>query len=125
MTEKEFNEMMKENVKNRYFSPDKYDGVMLWVPDVEEFITIAFGNGSNSGTLEDGCEDYIYFNQYTVDQDTIGDDIMELPETDGGQMDIESIDIYDGNIFKAIPDILDFVYGKKYMRVSVIEFYTW
>ena len=126
MTEKEFNEMMERNLKDiMNFSPDEYDGVILWIPDAEEFLAMSFGNGSNSATLEDGCEDYIYFNQYEIDADTIGDDFMQLSNSDGGQMDIENIDIYDGNIIKAIPDILEFIYEKRYMDVIVIRFYVW
>lgn len=124
MTRKEFDQMMERNFKNFDVPIDSYGGLLLWIPKQREFLSMHFGDGTNSDVLEDGCEDYIYYTQFDIDDETYVDcdESIDLKETDGGQMDIPSADVYDCNIRNTIADMLQFIYGK-YMEVIPIQFY--
>ena len=37
-----------------------YGGILLWIPEYNEFVDAAFGDGMNLDSLEDGYNDYIY-----------------------------------------------------------------
>lgn len=113
MTRAEFDQMMERNFRNFEVPDDNYGGLILWLPGYKQFLSMHFGDGTNCDTLEEGCEDYIYYTQFDID----------LEEVDGGQIDIPSADEYDCNIKNVIPDMLQFIYGK-YTEVIPIQFYS-
>lgn len=83
-----------------------------------------FGDGTNSDVLEKGCEDYIYYTQFDLeDPFEAGDEELTLEETDGGQMDILNADVYNNDISKVIPDLLQFIYDE-FIEVIPIQFYS-
>lgn len=125
MTRAEFDQMMERNFKHFNVPEDSYGGLLLWIPKYKEFLSMHFGDGTNADELEEGCEDYIYYTQFDIsdDADIDYDESIDLEETDGGQMDIPSADVYDCNIRNAIADMLQFIYGK-YVEVVPIQFYS-
>ena len=96
MTRVEFDQMMKRNFKNFSVPKDNFGGILLWIPEYKEFLSMHFGDGTNADELEDGCEDYIYYEQLD-------------PE-------------YDDTISHAIPDLLLFVYDR-FTEVVPIKVY--
>ena len=83
-----------------------------------------FGDGTNSDVLKEGCEDYIYYTQFDLeDPFEAGDEELTLKETDSGQMDIPSTDIYNNDISEVIPDLLLFIYDE-FIEVIPIQFYS-
>lgn len=125
MTRAEFDQMMERNFRNFEVPDDNYGGLILWLPEYNQFLSMHFGDGTNCDTLEEGCEDYIYYTQFDIDNGTDVDwnESIDLEEVDGGQMDIPSADEYDCNIKNVIPDMLQFIYGK-YTEVIPIQFYS-
>ena len=81
-------------------------GILLWLPDYQKFISIAFGNGSNLLDEDEyeGYVDYIYIETYEWDDGEFIDD-------NGGQMmlDQKSTDKYNYDITLAVPDVLEFM----------------
>jgi hypothetical protein len=81
-------------------------GILLWLPDHQKFISLAFGDGSNllDEDEDEGCVDYIYIEIYEWDDG-------ELIEDDGGEMmlDQENVDEYNYDITRAVPDVLKFM----------------
>lgn len=63
--------------------PFENGGIILYSPDSQVFFKIAFGDGTNSDSLEDDCDDYVY-----VQKDRYNDDGDFDEDIDGGQMDI-------------------------------------
>ena len=125
MTRTEFDKMMERNFKNFYVPIDSYGGLLLWVPKYKEFLSMHFGDGTNADELEEGCEDYIYYTQFDISDgvDVACDESIDLEETDGGQMDIPNADVYDNDISKVIPDLLQFIYSE-FIEVIPIQFYS-
>lgn len=124
MTREEFDQMMKRNFKNFNVPKDVYGGLLLWIPEYKEFLSFHFGDGTNFDFLEDGCEDYIYYEQFDIcPAFESGDEELEFKEKDGGQMDIPNAYIYNDNIREAIPDLLLFIYDK-FTEVIPIQFYS-
>lgn len=125
MTRAEFDQMMERNFKYFEVPDDNYGGLLLWLPEYKQFLSMHFGDGTNLDVLEEGCEDYIYYTQFDIDNeaDIDWDESIDLEEVDGGQMDIPSADEYDCNIKNVIPDMLQFIYGK-YTEVIPIQFYS-
>lgn len=109
MTRAEFDQMMERNFKNFFVPKDNFGGILLWIPEYKEFLSMHFGDGTNADELEDGCEDYIYYEQFD-------------PEYDCGQMDIPNAAVYDDTISHAIPDLLLFVY-ERFTEVIPIKVY--
>ena len=124
MTRVEFNQMMERNFRNFEVPDDDYGGIVLWIPECREFLSMHFGDGTNADVLEEGCEDYIYYTQFDIGNgaDIDWDESIDLEEIDGGQMDIPNVDEYDCNIRNAIADMFQFIYGK-YMEVVPIQYY--
>ena len=124
MTRAEFDIMMEINFKNFNVPIDSYGGLLLWIPKYKEFLSMHFGDGTNSDVLEDGCEDYIYYTQFDIDGETYVDcdESIDLEETDGGQMDIPSADVYNNDISEVIPDLIRFIYSE-FIEVVPIQFY--
>lgn len=120
MTRAEFDQMMERNFKNFSVPKDNFGGILLWIPEYKEFLSMHFGDGTNTDELEDGCEDYIYYEQLDPEYDC--DDSIELEENDGGQMDIPNAAVYDDTISHAIPDLLFFVYDR-FTEVVPIKVY--
>lgn len=110
MTRAEFDQMMERNFKNFSVPKDMFGGILLWVPEYKEFLSMHFGDGTNADELEDGCEDCIYYEQLDSECDCNGS--IELEENDDGQMDIPNAAVYDDAISHAIPDLLLFVYER-------------
>ena len=122
MTKTEFNQMMERNFKNFDVPIDSYGGLLLWVPKYKEFLSMHFGDGTNADELEEGCEDYIYYTQFDLeDPFEAGDEELTLEETDGGQMDIPNADVYDNDISKVIPNLLQVIYSE-FIEVIPIQF---
>lgn len=120
MTRVEFDQMMKRNFKNFSVPKDNFGGILLWIPEYKEFLSMHFGDGTNADELEDGCEDYIYYEQ--LDPEYYDYDSIKLEENDGGQMDIPNAAVYDDTISHAIPDLLLFVYDR-FTEVVPIKVY--
>lgn len=79
--------------------------VTIFVPSKNQIIQISEGDGSNISTEDaaNGIVDYIYFNQYDIQDFT--------NETDGGQIDKKEYlkDTYD-SLTETIPEVLEFAY---------------
>ena len=124
MTRSGFDQMMERNFKHFNVPEDSYGGLLLWIPKYKEFLSMHFGDGTNADELEEGCEDYIYYTQFDLeDPFEAGDEELTLEETDGGQMDIPSADAYNNDISEVIPDLLRFIYDD-YIEVVPIQFYS-
>lgn len=86
--------------------PDGFDDVYIFVPEVRQIIRIAEGTGDNllAEDIEEGYKDYLYYEQYRLEQD--------MPDEDGGQILLEELvrDTYTC-LADAIPDVLDFIFN--------------
>jgi hypothetical protein len=86
--------------------PYTVNGVLLFIPEEREFCAIAFGDGTNSDSLESNCDDYIYIAIYKFENTEFTDEI------DGGQLDFNTKESgYNGDITNAVYDALELVYG--------------
>lgn len=83
------------------------DPVNIFVPDYNQIIIIKEGSGDNldKEDIENGYVDYIYYSQYSLDE--------ELGEVDGGMIMIKEplVDLY-SSLRETIVDVLEFAYGK-------------
>lgn len=71
--------------------------ILLKVEDM--YIRISYGDGTNSDSLVDGCDEYLYIEM------GINKDNLEL----AGQLDYNSeVESYLEDILTTIPDVLDF-----------------
>lgn len=73
-------ELMKIDCANDI--PFETSGIILFSPTDKVFCKIAFGDGSNADSLEDDCDDYMWF-----EKDSYNEDGELDVEVDGGQMD--------------------------------------
>ena len=97
---------------------NEYGGILLWIPENNEFVDAAFGDGSNLDSLTEGNNDYIYieitrFDRGFCDAENCG--IMSLnTEEDNFTYDITKwvYDILERIYF----DVPDFVHIKTYSR---------
>lgn len=100
-------EQVKEKLKG--FENDRFpycNGILLFIPSENEFCAISFGDGTNSDSLEDGCDDYIYIGIYKFDDPGFTD------EVDGGQLDFNTeTSGYGSDIINAVYDALEIMYG--------------
>ncbi len=80
--------------------------IFIYVPAADQLIRIAEGTGDNliAEDEELGYVDYVYYEQYGMEQD--------FPEVDGGQMMTKEMlwEKYD-DLTDAIPDVLDMAYS--------------
>lgn len=95
-----------------------YGGILLWIPEHNEFVDAAFGDGMNLDSLEDGYNDYIYIEVTRFDRgfyDTENYGIMPLnTEEENFTYDITKW-VY--NILERLYfDVPDFVHIKTYSR---------
>ena len=101
--------MTRENIKDKLkgFETDfssAEEGILLYIPELNQFCAISFGDGTNSDSLEEGCDDYIYIACYEY---VCGD----FEEFDGGQLDYNTEEEnYNGDITNAVYDALNFMY---------------
>lgn len=93
-----------------------YDTIFIYVPSVNQVIRIAEGTGDNllDEDIEAGYLDYIYYEQYSVEQD--------MPEVDGGQVMLTN---YITKTFRsmeeAIPSVLDMAYGNDSIEYILLK----
>lgn len=93
-----------------------YDTIFIYVPSVNQVIRIAEGTGDNllDEDIEAGYLDYIYYEQYSVEQD--------MPEVDGGQVMLTN---YITKIFRsmeeAIPSVLDMAYDNDSIEYILLK----
>ena len=82
-----------------------YGDLFIFVPEMKQIIRIAEGTGDNllPEDQDQGCVDYIYYEQYELSQD--------MPEVDGGQIMLKEMlrDKYEC-MADCIPDVLDMAY---------------
>ncbi len=85
---------------------DSSGGLLLFVPEREQFVRISYGTGDNlsSEDIEEGYDDYLYI---SIDE---FDDAWE-EEIDGGQMLLKIEEEWNGhyNICQHIKDGLEFM----------------
>lgn len=74
----------------------------VFVPKMNQFLKYHFGDGTNSDSLCEGCDDYVYYSVFNLD----------FEEVDGGQFDFNTEEkAYDNDLMKALYDILTFAFG--------------
>lgn len=84
----------------------EHNGILLYIPFFDHFCAISFGDGTNSDSLEKGCDDYIYIAVYQFDE---SDGFSE--EIDGGQLDYNMETAgYGNDITNAVYDALKLIY---------------
>lgn len=84
----------------------EHNGILLYIPIMDHFCLIAFGDGTNSDSLEEGCDDYIYIALYRFDES-----FGFSEEIDGGQLDYNTKTAgYGNDITNAVYDALEFTY---------------
>jgi hypothetical protein len=85
---------------------DKYNGIMLWIPDTKQIFQVMIGTGDNllDEDYEAGYDSYLYIQLY-------GYDDPGFEEIDGGDMMYRSDEeTYDEDICTAVYDALKFFY---------------
>ena len=90
-----------------HFFDKSKNGIMLWIPEKEEFFQVMIGDGSNltQEDYEQGLDAYLYIKTYIYDD-------PDFEENDGGQLDYRSEEqTYDEDITTAVYDALEFHYG--------------
>lgn len=96
--------------------PEGYDDLFIFVPGMKQIIRLAEGCGDNllPSDIEDGYVDYIYYEQYELDNG--------MPEIDGGKVLLEEMlrDKYQC-LADCIPDVLDMAYSNKLEKCMILE----
>lgn len=86
--------------------PEGYDEIYIFVPEERQIIRIEEGGGDNltKEDIENGCVDYIYYDQYELN--------CGISEDDGGEILLKEPfrDKYKCTA-DCIPDVLDMAYG--------------
>ena len=83
---------------------DMYGGILVFVPEYQEFVTIQFGDGTNIDILADGNDDYIMYDVYEFDG-------IDFVKGDGGIIEFNNEkSAYGYDIVKTIPDVLSYHY---------------
>lgn len=85
---------------------DKYNGIMLWIPKINQIFQVMIGYGDNllDEDYEAGFDSYLYIKAYEYDD-------PDFEEIDGGDMMYKSDEeTYDDNICTAVYDALIFFY---------------
>lgn len=90
--------------------------IFIYVPASNQIVRIAEGSGDNllSEDQEEGYVNYLYYEQYSLEQD--------MPEEDGGMilMKMLAVEKYE-TLVDAIPDILDIAYSDSELRYVVLS----
>ena len=87
---------------------DKYNGIMLWIPDENQIFQVMIGDGCNllEEDYEAGYDAYLYIKAYEYDD-------PDFEEIDGGDMSYRSDEeTYDEDICTAVYDALKFFYDE-------------
>lgn len=83
----------------------EHDQILLFIPDWQYFLSVSFGDGSNSDTLSDDCDSYLYLNAFEYDG-------YEFIDKDGGIMAYsEARKHYDAEIANAVFDAIGYMSG--------------
>lgn len=89
---------------------NEYGGILLWIPDKNEFLSVSFGDGSNT---DDNYDDYLVITTYEFADSVVFAD--HFIEKDGGQIDFNNdTSNYNYDITKTVCDVLEFMYGEIY-----------
>lgn len=100
--------LTREQVKEKLKGFETDNGVLLYLQKVNQFCAISFGDGTNSDSLEKGCDDYIYIACYEYSYGY-------FEEIDGGQLDFNTeTSGYNGDITNAVYDALELMYTTVY-----------
>jgi len=96
--------------------------VLIYIPEVDRFMSISLGDGTNSLNLCEGCDSYLYINAFVFDLS-----YQEFSLVDGGQLDFNSEEfkyfIDDKIQTDAIDAAVEFIYGDK-MDYNIIKYYN-
>lgn len=90
--------------------------VFIYVPEANQIVRIAEGTGDNltPDDLDSGFRDYIYYEQYSVEQG--------MPEIDGGQLMLSNfVDNTYNTLIEAIPSILYLAYGNDITIYTILK----
>lgn len=106
-----------EELTKEFGKVDDGIGIMLWIPEYQQYLAISNGDGTNSDVLEECCNDYVYYAQYEYS-------CAEFVEVDGGQLDYNTSEInYNDNLIEAIPEILNMAYDDA--ETQFVLLHTW
>lgn len=93
-----------------------FDSIFIFVPEARQIIKISEGSGDNllQEDLDEGYVDYIYYEQYGLDED--------LREVDGGMVLMTELFREKFNSTEdAIPSVLDMAYGSDSFEYIVLR----
>lgn len=94
--------------KNYYKEESEQNGIMLFIPEEKQFLSVAIGTGDNllDEDIEAGYDSYIYLQTFMYDD-------PNMEEEDGGDMLYKSSEkTYDEDITTAVCDAIEFIYGE-------------
>lgn len=107
MTTRELLNAKLDDFKNYHKEENKMNGILLYIPEEKQFLSLAIGTGDNllREDREQGYDSYIYIQTFTYDD-------PDMEETDGGEMMYRiSEQTYDDDITTAVCDAVEFIYG--------------
>lgn len=95
--------------------PDGFNDLFVFAPEKKQIIHISEGSGDNllAEDIEDGYVDYVYYEQYDLDDG--------ISEADGGEMMTKELvkDKYQC-LADCIPDVLEMAYGSPLMDCMIL-----
>lgn len=111
----EYKKIKCEKVREMFEDDKEKQGILIYIPEVKQYLSISFGDGTNGNNLCEGCNDYIYISQFEFDNGS-------FEEVDGGQLDFNTeVAGYNNNICNTIYDVLDFIYGNECIEFEVMQ----
>ena len=93
-----------------------FDPIYIYVPQFKQVISISEGDGMNllDEDMDEGYVDYIYYDQYEVND--------RLNEVDGGQILLdEMFQTKYGSTKECVPAVLDMAYGDSSIEYIVLD----
>lgn len=103
---------MKQTIKHK---PKGYDDLFVFIQDTKQIIQISEGTGDNllQEDIEQGCIDYIYYEQYELKTD--------IQSVDGGIVLLKEMvrDKYKC-LADSIPDVLEMAYDNSAYKYIIL-----